>query len=104
MAGHGDGVVDRDGVAAPAALPKGYFAAVPMTAYNAITPVEVEANKRLVALLRGSPGGGRLEQVLWAASGSEETVMDFAQLLSIDQSTPSRHVPAPAPGWVAQIC
>jgi len=42
-----------------------------MTAYNAITPVEVEANKRLLALLRGSSGGRRMEQVLWAASGSE---------------------------------
>jgi hypothetical protein len=28
--------------------------------------------------------------------------MDFAHQLSIDQSTPSRYVPAPAPGWVAQ--
>ena len=51
--------------------PKGYFAALPMTAYNAITPVEVEANKRLLALLRNSPGGKRMEQILWAASGSE---------------------------------
>ncbi len=55
----------------PVGAPHGYFAAVPMTAYNAITPVEVEANKRLLALLRGSSGGRRMEQVLWAASGSE---------------------------------
>lgn len=52
-------------------VPKGYVAAVPMTAYNSITPVEVEANKRLLALLRNSHGGGRMEQVMWAASGSE---------------------------------
>lgn len=58
-------------LAAMAAVPGGYFSAAPMTAYNAITPVEVEASKRLLALLRGAPGGGRMEQVLWAASGSE---------------------------------
>jgi 4-aminobutyrate aminotransferase-like enzyme len=52
-------------------LPSGFTAAVPMNAYNAITPVEVEANRRLVALLRGRPGGGRMEQVMWSSSGSE---------------------------------
>jgi 4-aminobutyrate aminotransferase-like enzyme len=49
----------------------GYFAALPMTAYNAVTPVEIEATKRLVAVLRERPGGQRLEHVMWAASGSE---------------------------------
>jgi len=48
-----------------------FFPAVPLTAYNAVTPVEIEASQRLVELLRGRPGGKRLEQVLWAASGSE---------------------------------
>jgi 4-aminobutyrate aminotransferase-like enzyme len=48
-----------------------YFPALPMTAYNAITPVEVEATRRLIDLLQSCPGGTRLEQVLWAASGSE---------------------------------
>ncbi|HEV3145362.1 MAG TPA: aminotransferase class III-fold pyridoxal phosphate-dependent enzyme [Gemmataceae bacterium] len=48
-----------------------YFSALPMTAYNAITPVEAEASARLLALLQSCPGGKRLEQVLWAASGSE---------------------------------
>jgi 4-aminobutyrate aminotransferase-like enzyme len=42
-----------------------------MTAYNAITGVEVEASRRLIDLLQSRPGGRRLEQVLWAASGSE---------------------------------
>jgi 4-aminobutyrate aminotransferase-like enzyme len=59
------------GSAPAGGVPKGYFAAVPMTAYNAITPVEVEANKKLLELLRKSSGGKRMEQVLWAASGSE---------------------------------
>src|SRR5262249_57331467 len=45
--------------------------ALPMTAYNAITPIEPEAVRRLIEVLQGRPGGKRLEQVLWAASGSE---------------------------------
>ena len=45
--------------------------AVPLTAYNAATPIEIEASERLIASLRGQPGGARCEQVLWAASGSE---------------------------------
>jgi 4-aminobutyrate aminotransferase-like enzyme len=48
-----------------------YFSALPLTAYNAVTPVEVEATRRLVEVLQGRPGGRRLRQVLWAASGSE---------------------------------
>src|SRR5690349_23556006 len=73
--------VDRggDSVAAQASLngqiaravPPGYFPALPMTAYNAVTTVETEASKRLVTALRRSAGGGRLHQVMWAASGSE---------------------------------
>jgi 4-aminobutyrate aminotransferase-like enzyme len=50
---------------------KPYFPAMPMTAYNAITPVEVDASRRLLKSLKSAPGGGRMEQVLWAASGSE---------------------------------
>jgi 4-aminobutyrate aminotransferase-like enzyme len=49
----------------------GFFPALPMNAYNAVTPVEIEASRRLVGLLGGRPGGGRMEQVMWAASGSE---------------------------------
>src|SRR5437773_1683421 len=55
---------------APAA-PDGYFSALPMTAYNAVTPVESEASRRLAEVLQARPGGKRLEQVMWAASGSE---------------------------------
>lgn len=46
-------------------------AAPPLTAYNAITPVEVQASERLLASLRRTAFGGRLEKLLWAASGSE---------------------------------
>src|SRR5262245_25175320 len=49
----------------------GYFEAVSMTAYNAVTPVGIDATKRLLSLLQSRPGGARLQQVMWAASGSE---------------------------------
>jgi 4-aminobutyrate aminotransferase-like enzyme len=51
--------------------PAGYFSAQPLNTYNAVTHVEVEASRRLVELMHGQPGGKRMEQVLWAASGSE---------------------------------
>jgi 4-aminobutyrate aminotransferase-like enzyme len=61
---------DGDGTPGDGA-PAGFFAAAPLTAYNALTPLDVEASRRLVELMHGRPGGGRMEQVLWAASGSE---------------------------------
>jgi 4-aminobutyrate aminotransferase-like enzyme len=74
---------------APAgSVPKGYFAAVPMTAYNAITPVEVEASKRLLALLRHTPSGKRMEQVLWAASGSEAIQKAIWAAMARDRTRP----------------
>jgi 4-aminobutyrate aminotransferase-like enzyme len=48
-----------------------FHTALPLTTYNAVTPVEVEASRKLFALLQSRPGGKRLEQVMWAASGSE---------------------------------
>ncbi len=48
-----------------------YFPALPLNAYNAVTAVEVEATRRLIDLLQTCRGGNRLEQVMWAASGSE---------------------------------
>jgi 4-aminobutyrate aminotransferase-like enzyme len=51
--------------------PDGYFSAVAMSAYNAVTPIEVDASRRLAVYLQKHPGGGRMEQVMWAASGSE---------------------------------
>ena len=59
----------------PGPLPKGegefFQSAAPLTAYNAVTELEVRACERLIANLRSQPGGGRMEQVLWSASGSE---------------------------------
>src|SRR5688500_17440156 len=48
-----------------------FLPAVALTAYNGLTEVEVKASERLVQLMRKQPGGGRCEQVMWAASGSE---------------------------------
>ncbi len=70
----------------PSHAPRGYFSALPMTAYNAVTPVEVEASRRLVELLRGRPGGARMEQVLWAASGSEAIQKALWASLARDRS------------------
>ena len=52
-------------------LSKPFTSAVTLNAYNAITEIELLATERLVATLQAQPGGGRCEQVLWAASGSE---------------------------------
>lgn len=49
----------------------GFFQAVTLSAYNAITELEAEASRRLVANLQSSKGGNRLDTVIWAASGSE---------------------------------
>ena len=48
-----------------------FTVAAPLTAYNAATELEVTASERLLANMRRATGGGRMEQVLWAASGSE---------------------------------
>lgn len=54
-----------------AAGESGYHEGVTLTSYNAVTEVELEASRRLLANLQAAPGGKRLEQILWAASGSE---------------------------------
>ena len=58
-------IVDQDHV------PEGYYLGVPLTAYNAYTPIEVEATERLLTMLRTTPFGARFERIVWAASGSE---------------------------------
>jgi 4-aminobutyrate aminotransferase-like enzyme len=68
--------------------PPGFFSAVPMTAYNAVTPIEVEASRRLLEVLRASPGGRRMEQVMWAASGSEAIQKALWAALARDRSRP----------------
>jgi 4-aminobutyrate aminotransferase / (S)-3-amino-2-methylpropionate transaminase / 5-aminovalerate transaminase len=48
-----------------------YTADLPFNAYNATTPVEIEASSRLIALLQACRGGSGLAEIVWAASGSE---------------------------------
>lgn len=68
--------------------PAGYFPALPMTAYNAMTPVEADACDRLLKVLRKSPGGGRMEQVMWAASGSEAIQKAIWAAMARDRTRP----------------
>jgi 4-aminobutyrate aminotransferase-like enzyme len=69
-------------------VPAGFRSAVPMNTYNAVTPVEMEATKRLLALLRSGPGGARMEQVMWAASGSEAIQKALWAALARDRARP----------------
>jgi 4-aminobutyrate aminotransferase-like enzyme len=64
----------------------GCFSALPMNAYNAITPVETTASKRLTGLLQSRTGGTRLQQVLWSASGSEAITKALWNALARDRS------------------
>jgi 4-aminobutyrate aminotransferase-like enzyme len=48
-----------------------FVEALPLTAYNAATELELTACERLLDNMRQQAGGGRMEQILWAASGSE---------------------------------
>ncbi len=48
-----------------------YFEGLTLTAYNAMTEIERQAVDRLLRNLRSAKGGGRMESVMWSASGSE---------------------------------
>lgn len=65
-----------------------YLSCLPMTTYNAVTEVEVDASRRLISLLRQSPGGGRMEQVMWAASGSEAVQKALWATMARDRTRP----------------
>lgn len=60
--------------------------AVTLTAYNAVTPIEAEAVRRLVSNLKSAKGGGRLDSVMWAASGSEAIQKALWACLHRDES------------------
>lgn len=51
--------------------PEAYFPSVTMTAYNAVTEIEVQASERLINSLQRTALGENLQQVVWSASGSE---------------------------------
>lgn len=84
-----------------------FFTALPLTAYNAITPIEMEATDRLVRLLQSRPGGRRLEQVLWAASGSEAIQKAIWAAIARDRTRPmvlaTRHGFHGKKGWAAAV-
>lgn len=61
-----------------------YFAAAPLSAYNAITPLEALACERLLASVSSQQGGGRLNQVIWSASGSEGVIKAIRAALAQD--------------------
>jgi 4-aminobutyrate aminotransferase-like enzyme len=48
-----------------------YVLAPSLTAYNAISTLEAQANERLLQSLRATPLGRNMQQVMWSASGSE---------------------------------
>lgn len=61
-----------------------YFSAAPLSSYNAITTLEAKACERLIANMQSQPGGGRMEQVLWSASGSEGVIKAIRAALAQD--------------------
>jgi len=65
-----------------------YISAVPMTTYNAATPLEAVASQRLLDFVERSPGSGRLTNVLWAASGSEAVQKALWACLAWDRTRP----------------
>ncbi|MEZ6131915.1 MAG: aspartate aminotransferase family protein [Planctomycetaceae bacterium] len=65
-----------------------FFEAVSLTAYNAITELEAEASRRLLANLQSHPGGSRLDTVIWAASGSEGVQKALWACMRRDPSRP----------------
>lgn len=73
---------------ANAATPTGYFRAVPLTAYNAFTPVETQASQQLVEVIQKSAGGKRLDTVMWAASGSEAIQKALWASMARDRTRP----------------
>lgn len=64
----------------------GYHELVPLTAYNAVTEVETQAVERLLASIRKTEFGRRLNSVLWAASGSEAVIKSLWSCLNRDPS------------------
>jgi 4-aminobutyrate aminotransferase-like enzyme len=67
----------------------GYFEAVSLTAYNAVTEVESLAVERLLKSVQASALGKRLDSVMWAASGSEAIQKALWACLHLD---PERHI------------
>ena len=67
-----------------AAAKSEFLPAAPLTAYNAVSTLEVQACERLLVSLRAQPGGQRMEQVMWSASGSEGVIKALRTALAQD--------------------
>jgi 4-aminobutyrate aminotransferase-like enzyme len=67
-----------------AAAKSEFLPAAPLTAYNAVSTLEVQACERLLANMRSHEGGQRMEQVLWSASGSEGVIKALRTALAQD--------------------
>lgn len=65
-----------------------FFDGVPLTAYNAITPVEAQATKHLIEFCSKRPGGSRLQKLLWAASGAEAIQKALWAAMALDRTRP----------------
>jgi 4-aminobutyrate aminotransferase-like enzyme len=77
-----------EGFGAGGASRAAFTPAMAMTAYNAVTGVEVDASRRLLDRLQKTPGGARMEQVLWAASGSEAIQKALWAAMARDRTRP----------------
>src|SRR5213595_837245 len=60
--GWSDGEWDRADEPGDGIRPSCFTPALPMTAYNAVTGVDIEASRRITELLQSRPGGRRMEQ------------------------------------------
>ncbi len=63
-----------------------YAAAVPLTAYNAMTEIEGLAVQRLLKNMQACPGGSRMQSVMWSASGAEAVQKALWACLGRDES------------------
>lgn len=63
-----------------------YVAAVPQTAYNAMTEIEGLSVQRLLKNMQASVGGSRMQSVMWAASGAEAVQKALWACLHRDES------------------
>ncbi len=69
----------------PASPPEGEtFRATPLTSTHAVTVTETMAVRRLLDNLHAKPGGRRLEQVLWATTGSDAVQKALRAALAYD--------------------
>lgn len=58
----------------------------PLTAYNAITPIEAEASRKVVEFVQRREGGAQFGTVLWASTGSEAIQKALWACLARDRS------------------